>query len=417
MFITCKTAAKNEKTRRNTMKHLPYFLVIILLFFSAHPTEGCTIVMVAKGKIVLAGNNEDWRNPKTKIWFVPASEGEYGRVCVGFDDMHAQGGMNDQGLFIDANALNPTGWEPIEGKPTFDGSLDTILAKCATVDDAIAFLDEYNLPGLARARFPIADRTGTSIIVEYGQGKVQYVRKTGVYQIATNFVISNVKGENYPCTRYRIADKMLKNAEDVSLDLVRAVLSATHQEGQYPTVYSNICDLKNGIFYLYNFHNFEEVVVFNLEEELKKGKKTYDIPSLFPVKTHVAYVFDRERTIPASEELSRIIERQGVEKAIERFHKMKTQYRTISRYNVSEQEINTLGYMLLRDDKIEEAIAIFKLNVSEHPRAWNVYDSLGEAYMKQGEKELAIENYQKSLELNPNNTNGKEMLKKLGVIK
>lgn len=130
--------------------------------------------MVANGKIVLAGNNEDWRNPKTKIWFIPASNGEYGRVCVGFDDMSAQGGMNDQGLFIDANALSPTGWEPI---------------------------------------------------------------------------------------------------------------------------------------------------------------------------------------------------------------------------------------------------GIFKLNVSEHPKSWNVYDSLGEAFMKQGEKELAIENYQKSLELNPSNQNGKNMLKKLGAKK
>jgi tetratricopeptide (TPR) repeat protein len=254
-------------------------------------------------------------------------------------------------------------------------------------------------------------------VIEYGQGKVQYVRKTGVYQIATNFVITNVKGERYPCTRYRVADKMLKNADDVSLDLVRAVLSATHQEDLYPTVYSNICDLKNGILHLYNFHNFEEVVQFDLEEELKKGRKVYDIPSLFSVKTHMAYVFDRQRTIPASEELIRVIERSGVEKAIEIFHNMKKQFRTIYRYNVSEQEINSLGYILLRDDKTEEAIAIFKLNVSEHPKSWNVYDSLGEAYMKQGEKELAIENYQKSLELNPNNQNGKDMLKKLEVKK
>jgi tetratricopeptide (TPR) repeat protein len=413
-----KTAVKNEKTRRNPMKHLAYLLIIILLFCSANPTEGCTIVMVAKGKIVLAGNNEDWKNPKTKIWFIPASNGQYGRVCVGFDNMFAQGGMNDQGLFIDANALGPTGWEPIEGNPTFPGPLmDRILAECATVEDAIVFFNNYNIPGLARARFPIADRTGASIVVEYAKGKVQYVRKTGVYQIATNFVITKVEGENYPCTRYRIADKMLKNADDVSLDLVRAVLSATHQEGQYPTVYSNICDLRNGLLYLYNFHNFEEVVQFNLEEELKKGRKIYDIPSFFSVKTHVAYAFDRERIIPASEELIKVVERQGVEKAVERFHKMKPQFRKIYRYDVSEEEINTLGYMLLRDDKTEEAIEIFKLNVSEHPKAWNVYDSLGEAYMKQGEKELAIENYQKSLELNPNNENGKDMLKKLGVKK
>ncbi|MGD2073073.1 MAG: tetratricopeptide repeat protein, partial [Candidatus Thorarchaeota archaeon] len=385
--------------------------------FSANPTEGCTIVMVAKGNIVLAGNNEDWRNPKTKIWFVPASNGEYGRVCVGFDNMFVQGGMNDQGLFIDANALSPTGWEPMEGKPTFPGDLDTILAKCATVEEAIAFCDKYNFPGLARARFPIADRTGASVVIEYGQGKVQYVRKTGVYQIATNFVISNVKGGRIFCTRYRVADKMLKNAEDVSLDLVRAVLSATHQEGQYPTVYSNICDLRKGILYLYNFHNFEEVIQFNLEEELKKGRKVYDIPSLFLIKTHVAHVFDGQRTIPASKELLRVINRSGVEKAIERYHRMKNQFRKIYRYNVSKQEINALGYMLLRDDKTEEAIATFELNVSEHPKSWNVYDSLGEAYMKHGEEELAIENYQKSLEMNPDNVNGKDMLEKLGVKK
>ncbi len=83
----------------------------------------------------------------------------------------------------------------------------------------------------------------------------------------------------------------------------------------------------------------------------------------------------------------------------------------------SEQEINSLGYKLLRDDEVEGAIEIFKLNVSEHPESWNVYDSLGEACMKQGEKELAIENYQKSLEMNPNNKNSMEKLKKLGVKK
>ena len=360
------------------MKHLACFLIIVLFFFPAKTTEACTIVMVAKGKIVLAGNNEDWKNPITKIWFIPASNGKYGRVCVGFDDLFAQGGMNDQGLFIDANALGPTGWKPIQGKPTFQGELlDSILAECATVEDAIALCNKYNIPGLARARFPIADRTGASVVVEYGQGKVQYVRKTGVYQIATNFVITNVKGEDYPCTRYRIADKMLKNADDVSLDLVRAVLSATHQEGQYPTVYSNICDLKNGVLYLYNFHNFEEVVEFNLAAELKKGRQIYDLPSLFSVKTHVAHVFDRERTIPASEELLKVVESQGVEKAIERFHGMKSVFRTIYRYDVSEQEINALGYLLLRGDKTDEAIEIFKLNVSEHPKPGMSTTALG----------------------------------------
>jgi tetratricopeptide (TPR) repeat protein len=80
---------------------------------------------------------------------------------------------------------------------------------------------------------------------------------------------------------------------------------------------------------------------------------------------------------------------------------------------MSERAMNSLGYGLMRADKLAEAITIFKLNVNAFPDAFNVYDSLGEAYMKAGEKELAIKNYEKSLELNPDNENGKEMLKRL----
>jgi CubicO group peptidase (beta-lactamase class C family) len=81
--------------------------------------------------------------------------------------------------------------------------------------------------------------------------------------------------------------------------------------------------------------------------------------------------------------------------------------------SVEEGRINNLGYVLMRQNKLADAIAIFKLNVELYPKAWNTYDSLGEAYMTNGEKELAITNYKKSLELNPGNGNGAAMLKKL----
>ena len=72
-------------------------------------------------------------------------------------------------------------------------------------------------------------------------------------------------------------------------------------------------------------------------------------------------------------------------------------------YDFSEPELNTLGYQLLQMGKNREAIEIFKLNVEAYPQAFNTYDSLGEAYMVNKDKELAIANYKKSLELNPNN--------------
>jgi hypothetical protein len=249
---------------------------------SGSDPSGCTIVMAARNGLVLAGNNEDRNHPKTVVTFVPASGKYYGRVVFGYDDAPVQGGMNDQGLFIDGNALAPTGWTPEPDKPTLGGFvMTTILSTCATCKDVQALFERSSSPALERARFPVADRTGASMVVEFGQGRVQFVKSDAWYQIATNFVMSNVKDGNYPCWRYRAADKIMSGAKELSLDLIRDVLEKTHQEGNSLTVYSNIYDLKQGTIYVYNLRNFEEVVVLNLAEELKKGQRRLEFPSLF----------------------------------------------------------------------------------------------------------------------------------------
>ena len=100
----------------------------------------------------------------------------------------------------------------------------------------------------------------------------------------------------------------------------------------------------------------------------------------------------------------------GAEEAI-KIYKNYKQNKSDS-YSFNEADINLLGYKLLNEKKYDEAISIFKLNAEEHPESSNVYDSLGEAYLKNGNQKLAIENYKKSLELNPQNENAKEILKK-----
>jgi tetratricopeptide (TPR) repeat protein len=80
---------------------------------------------------------------------------------------------------------------------------------------------------------------------------------------------------------------------------------------------------------------------------------------------------------------------------------------------LSETQMNHLGYDLLRSKRVKSAIEVFKLNVEDYPQSWNTYDSLGEAYKIDGNNELAIKNYQRSVELNPNNAGGIEALKKL----
>jgi tetratricopeptide (TPR) repeat protein len=79
----------------------------------------------------------------------------------------------------------------------------------------------------------------------------------------------------------------------------------------------------------------------------------------------------------------------------------------------SELALNGIGYDYLFSGKTDEAIEVLSLNAKLHPNSYNVFDSLGEAYAKAGQKELAIENYKKSLELNPNSETGKKALETL----
>lgn len=110
-----------------------------------------------------------------------------------------------------------------------------------------------------------------------------------------------------------------------------------------------------------------------------------------------------------------VITKDGVEAGVKRYEELKSA--SGDKYNFSEPELNNLGYLLMRDGKVKESIRIFQLNVEKFPEGFNTYDSLGEAYMTDGQKELAIKNYAKSLELNPRNTGAIEMLKRIQVMK
>ncbi|HEY4088379.1 MAG TPA: tetratricopeptide repeat protein [Bryobacteraceae bacterium] len=75
--------------------------------------------------------------------------------------------------------------------------------------------------------------------------------------------------------------------------------------------------------------------------------------------------------------------------------------------------LNGFGYSLLGEKKFADAIRVFQLNVAEYPQDGNTYDSLAEACMDAGERDLAIRNYEKAVQLNPKNTNAAARLKKL----
>jgi len=96
--------------------------------------------------------------------------------------------------------------------------------------------------------------------------------------------------------------------------------------------------------------------------------------------------------------------------ALQAVHSMKD---TIEGARVAESSINSVGYRFLNQDKHDAAIKVFKFNVASFPASANVYDSLGEAYMKSGNKQLAIDNYRKALELAPGLPTAKDALLEL----
>ncbi len=116
---------------------------------------------------------------------------------------------------------------------------------------------------------------------------------------------------------------------------------------------------------------------------------------------------------PIKDYLYEVINDEGIETALENYRRLKEEEEGL--FDFSESQLNTLGYILLNDKRLEEAIAIFKLNVEIFPNSSNVYDSMAEAFMKKGDDEKAVEYYKKSLELNPGNNNAVQMLKELGA--
>jgi len=242
--------------------------------------RACTAVFVVSGGAVLVGNNEDASMPLTKMWVVSGEPGKYNRFYLGYaNDQTIQGGINERGLWFDSFSAEPKPVVSTPGATVFDGDMhDKIMAECATVEEAVELLHRYNLPFLADNMLMLGDRTGASVIVE---GNAILPRR-GSYQIITNFRQSeHPEGSNFDA-RYKIAETMLKADPHVSVESIRKILAAVHQEGQTSTVYSYICDLQSLKLYLYHFHNFENVVILDLHQEFAKGSHTQNLRELFP---------------------------------------------------------------------------------------------------------------------------------------
>lgn len=118
-----------------------------------------------------------------------------------------------------------------------------------------------------------------------------------------------------------------------------------------------------------------------------------------------------EPKVPLEEVLLPVFIESGLDAMVAKYREIKGNEPDV--YNFKEGQLNSLGYTFLQGNNLDAAIEILKLNVEAYPNSSNVYDSLGEAYMIKGDKENAILNYEKSLALNPDNENAKNMIAKM----
>jgi len=259
------------------------FILVLINFPAINHGLSCTIFYTAQNGVILAGNNEDWKDPYTHMWFYPANDSTHGWVKFGFGSGFPQGGVNDQGLFWDGTAGPYLDMPYSEAnKILYDGPLmQKVMEKSASITEALEIFNQYYCEDQYRAQYLLGDSVGYSMIVEGDNVIPTTIGNENNFQVLTNFYQSHPDLGGYPCWRYETAVELLENCDSLTTWFAGTVLASTHQEGTYPTQYSNIYDLKAGIIYLFYYHNYEEFLVINLKDELEKGYNTYAIPQIF----------------------------------------------------------------------------------------------------------------------------------------
>jgi hypothetical protein len=226
----------------------------------------CTIFVLADAKRTLFFNNEDYSNPATRIWFLPATKSYYGCAYLGFDDDWAQGGVNQHGLAFDWVAGPNNGYAPAPGLAVPRGNpAERMLESCKTVPEAIAFYHRYAEPGFATGAMLIADKTGASVIIHARNGQLQYE------------VSHQSRGFGYGDKELK---KLLLPTLRPTLENGLPILAACRQQGQYATKYASVYDLRAGKLYLTSLAGEEATGQLDLAAELQKGGHFYDLPRI-----------------------------------------------------------------------------------------------------------------------------------------
>jgi len=232
--------------------------------------------------ITFFGNNEDFSDEKTNVWFIPAKDGKFGYMYFSYDNGWPQGGMNDQGLCFDGASTPKVNLKFSSKKKKHQGYLpDKIMGECATVEDVIAVVRAFRFDGLrGQGQLLFADAEGGAVILggPDENGDLDIIRKDRDITVLTNFFPNHPDMGGFPCLRYQSATHHLEKDPNPGLDNFSGILKKV--SWKY-TQYSNVFDLNNRIVWLYHQQDFSRAVRLSLQVELAKGAHAYRIHHLF----------------------------------------------------------------------------------------------------------------------------------------
>lgn len=248
-------------------------LVLLTFFLTLNSSLACTVFVITNAKHTYFFNNEDFSNPKTRLWFVPKGKGHFGCAYVGFDDGEAQGGLNTKGLAFewvtvetDSYTTDPS-YIPEKDLARLEvNTSQWMLERCKTVGEAINFYQTYREPAFAKSTLVVVDKTGASVVIGSKNGKIYF--DTAHKSRSFGF------GE-------ATFQKLYQNQSTIDRTEGAKILKQCVVPGNGGTKYSNSYDLRTGEIVFYNFNNENENTKISLVDELKKGGHYYETSQIF----------------------------------------------------------------------------------------------------------------------------------------
>lgn len=264
----------------------PIILFLGITFFSVK-TFACSFfyyIDSKTGKIYFVNNEDYWYDVKPYIQIIPSTKKDFGRIWYGWNNF-GQGGVNEKGLVLDG-AVTPIQKIPVGYTDLLKGNItDEILTKCATVDEALQYLEKKKI-ALKSAHIFFGDKNGDAVIVEWVNGFKNIVEIKNNRLVATNFNLSDTSLTEITCNRYSVIQKGLEELDQkdikdtIDLKTVGNVIGNAVQLPQTVTagkiggtIYTTFIDLTELKFVLVYKLDNSKIHKLDIKTELQTGKK------------------------------------------------------------------------------------------------------------------------------------------------